>query len=117
LDSGTLHYFDFISHHRLALNIFLFPISTAKLIGEFYSITIGEAQQISVSASSILLYLLCCANATGAAIRTPPIGDKIIPSAMVSGPPLSVKTSFDPPSMDTTFERIKVKHKKMNSYV
>jgi hypothetical protein len=36
-DCGTGHYFDFFIHRRLALNTFLFPVTTAKLIGEFYN--------------------------------------------------------------------------------
>jgi hypothetical protein len=34
-DCGAGHYFDFLLRHRLALNIFPFPVTTAKLIGEF----------------------------------------------------------------------------------
>jgi hypothetical protein len=35
-DCGAGHYFDFLLRRRLALNIFPFPVTTAKLIGEFY---------------------------------------------------------------------------------
>jgi hypothetical protein len=31
------HYLDFLICHHLALNIFLFPFTTAKLIAEFYN--------------------------------------------------------------------------------
>jgi hypothetical protein len=36
-DCGTGHYFDFLLHRRLTLNIFPFPVTTAKLIGKFYN--------------------------------------------------------------------------------
>jgi hypothetical protein len=31
------HYFEFLIHRRLVLNIFPFPLSTAKLLGDFYN--------------------------------------------------------------------------------
>jgi hypothetical protein len=54
------------------LNKILFPVSTAKK--QAISITIGEAQQIDVHASPILLFPLCCTNTIGPAIRTAPVG-------------------------------------------
>jgi hypothetical protein len=36
-DSGAGHYFYFLIRQRLALNIFLFPVTTAKLIGELFN--------------------------------------------------------------------------------
>ncbi len=35
--TGAGHYFDFLLRRHLALNIFPFPVTTAKLIGEFYN--------------------------------------------------------------------------------
>jgi hypothetical protein len=54
------------------LNKILFPVSTAKK--QAISITIGEAQQIDVRASPILLFPLCCTNTIGPVIRTAPVG-------------------------------------------
>jgi hypothetical protein len=36
-DCGAWHYFDFLLRRCLAFNIFPFPVTTAKLIGEFYN--------------------------------------------------------------------------------
>jgi hypothetical protein len=36
-DCGAGHYFDFLLRRRLVLNIFPFPDTTVKLIGEFYN--------------------------------------------------------------------------------
>jgi hypothetical protein len=36
-DCGAGHYFDFLLCRRLTLNILPFPVTTAKLIGEFYN--------------------------------------------------------------------------------
>ncbi len=36
-DCGAGHYFELLLHRRLALNIFPFPVTIAKLIGEFYN--------------------------------------------------------------------------------
>jgi hypothetical protein len=33
-DCGAGHYFDFLLRRRLALDVFPFPVTTAKLIGE-----------------------------------------------------------------------------------
>ncbi len=36
-DCGAGHYFDLLIRRRLAMNVFPFPVSKAKLIGEFYN--------------------------------------------------------------------------------
>jgi hypothetical protein len=36
-DCGAGHYFEFLLRRCLVLNIFPFPVSTAKLIGDFYN--------------------------------------------------------------------------------
>jgi hypothetical protein len=36
-DCGAGHYLEFLIHHCLVLNIFPFPVSTAKFVGEFYN--------------------------------------------------------------------------------
>jgi hypothetical protein len=36
-DCGAGHYFEFLICRRLVLNIFPFPVSTAKLLGDFYN--------------------------------------------------------------------------------
>jgi hypothetical protein len=36
-DCGAGHYFDFLLRRRLAFNIFPFPVTSVKLIGEFYN--------------------------------------------------------------------------------
>jgi hypothetical protein len=36
-DCGAADYFDILLRRLLALNIFPFPVTTAKLIGEFYN--------------------------------------------------------------------------------
>jgi hypothetical protein len=52
------------------------PVSTAKLIGKFYSsVTIGKARRTGVRAVPILLYPLHCANTIGAAVHTLLIGE------------------------------------------
>jgi hypothetical protein len=44
-DCGAGHYFDCFLRRRLALNIFPFPVTTAKLIGEFYNNRRSTANQ------------------------------------------------------------------------
>jgi hypothetical protein len=36
-DCGAGHYFDLLIRRRLVLNVFPFPVSKAKLLGEFYT--------------------------------------------------------------------------------
>ncbi len=71
-DCNTGHYLEVLIHHRLVFNIFPFPVSKIKLIGN----TIGEALRIVVRAAPILSFPLCCANTIGPAICTQPIQSK-----------------------------------------
>ncbi len=75
-DSGAGHYFYFLLCHRLALNIFPLPVTTAKLeLEQVSSITIGEVRRMDVRALPILSCSLCCTNTIGAAIQSPLIGE------------------------------------------
>jgi hypothetical protein len=58
----------FLFRHRLIMNIFPFPVSTAKLVGVFYN------NKMVVCTLTILTFSLCSANTIGLAIRAPPIG-------------------------------------------
>ncbi len=72
-DRGAGDCFHILLRRRLALNIFPFPVTTAKLIGEFYNNR--RARRMDVCASPILSCSLYCANTIGAAIRVPLIGE------------------------------------------
>jgi hypothetical protein len=72
-DCGAGHYFEFLIRRHLVLNIFLFLVSTAKLLGDFCNN--GEALRIANCALPILSFFFCCANTIGASIRIPPIGE------------------------------------------
>jgi hypothetical protein len=37
LNCAAGHYFEFLIHHHLEVNVFLFLVSMAKLIGNFYN--------------------------------------------------------------------------------
>jgi hypothetical protein len=63
-DCGAEHYFYFLLHRHLALNIFPFSVTTPKLI--------GEAHRMDVCASPIISCSLCCANTIGAMSLAPP---------------------------------------------
>jgi hypothetical protein len=54
------------------LNIIKFPVSTAKLAGDFYNNRQSAANRCLHFA--ILSFPLCCANIIGVAIPTPPLG-------------------------------------------
>jgi hypothetical protein len=72
-DFGAGHYFEFLIHHRLVLNILTFPVSTSKLLGDFYNNRQSAANNFPRFAYSLIF--LCCANTIGPAIHTPPIGE------------------------------------------
>jgi hypothetical protein len=72
-DCGAGHYFDCFLRRRHALNIFPFPVTTAKLICEFYNNRRSAVNQCPRFAYS--LCSLCCTNTIGAAIRSPLIGE------------------------------------------
>jgi hypothetical protein len=44
-DCGAGHYFDLLIRRHLVLNVFPFPVSKAKLIGEFYNNRRSAANQ------------------------------------------------------------------------
>ncbi len=44
-DCGAGHYFDLLIRRHLVLNVFPFPVSKAKLIGEFYNNTRSAANR------------------------------------------------------------------------
>jgi hypothetical protein len=73
-DCGAGHYFEFLFRRRFVLNIFPFPVITAKLLGDFYN-NRRSALRIVIRASPILSFSFCCTNTIGAAIRTPLIGE------------------------------------------
>jgi hypothetical protein len=52
------HYFDCFLRRRLALNIFPFPVTIAKLIGEFYNNRRSAANQCLRFASSFVFLML-----------------------------------------------------------
>jgi hypothetical protein len=72
-DCGAWPYFEFLIRRRLVLNTFPFPVSTAKLLGEFYNNRRTAANNYLRFAYSFVS--VCCANTIGAAIRTPLIGE------------------------------------------
>jgi hypothetical protein len=57
-DSGAGHYFDFLLRRRLALNIFLFPVTIAKLIGKFYNNRRSAAHGCPHFAYSFVFHML-----------------------------------------------------------
>jgi hypothetical protein len=71
-DCGAGHCFDFLLCRRLALNIFPFLVTTAKLLGEFYNNRRSAENRCPRFAYSFVS--LCCANTIGPAIRTAPVG-------------------------------------------
>jgi hypothetical protein len=72
-DCGAGHYFEFLFCRCLVLNTFLFPVSTAKLIGDFYKNRQSALNSYPRFAYSFVF--LICANTIGAAIPTPLIGE------------------------------------------
>jgi hypothetical protein len=71
-DCGAGHYFDLLLRPRLALNIFPFPVTTAKLIGELYNNRRSASHGCPRFAYSFVFLML--ANTIGAEIRAPLIG-------------------------------------------
>jgi hypothetical protein len=69
-DCGAGHYFEFIIHRRLVLNIFGFPVSTANLLGDFYN----KRQSAANSFLRFSYSFVFLSSTIGPAIRTPPIG-------------------------------------------
>ncbi len=65
-DCGAGHYFDFLLRRRLALNIFSCPVTTAKLIGEFYNNRRSTAHGCPRFAYSFVFLMLrqyyCCCD-------------------------------------------------------
>jgi hypothetical protein len=55
---GAGHYFDFLICHRLILNINLFPVTTAKLLGELYNNRRSAVQRHPRFAYSFMSLLL-----------------------------------------------------------
>ncbi len=58
-DYGAGHYFEFLLRCRLLLNIFMFPVSTAKLIGDFYNNRRSTANSCLRFAYSFVSLMLC----------------------------------------------------------
>ncbi len=57
-DCGAGHCFDFLLRHRLALNIFPFPVTTVKLLGEFYNNRRSAANRCPRFAYSFVSFML-----------------------------------------------------------
>ncbi len=69
---GARHYFGFLIHHHLVLNLFLFLLSNEKLLDEFcYN---RRSAAIRFCAPPILWCSLYCANTIGAASFTMRMG-------------------------------------------
>jgi hypothetical protein len=57
-DCGAGHYFGVFFHLRLVLNIFPFPVSTAKLLGDFYNKWRSAANVCPRFAYSFVFFML-----------------------------------------------------------
>jgi hypothetical protein len=57
-DCGAGHYFEFLFRCRLVLNIFPFPVSTAKLLGDFYNNRRSAAKSYPRFAYSFVFLML-----------------------------------------------------------
>ncbi len=57
-DCGAGHYFDFLLRRCTVLNIFPFPVTTAKLIGKFYNNRRSAARGCSHFACSFVFLML-----------------------------------------------------------
>jgi hypothetical protein len=75
LDCGAGHYFEFFIRSHLALNIFPFPVNTAKLLGDFYNNRRSALNCFPRFAYSFVFLILSQYCTTGPAIRTPPRGE------------------------------------------
>jgi hypothetical protein len=72
-DCSAGHYFVFLIHRCLLLNIFPFPVRKAKPIGKFYNNRRSAA--IDDRTLSILSCASCCANTIGDVLFTPQIDE------------------------------------------
>jgi hypothetical protein len=63
-DCGAGHHFEFLIRSHLVLNTFPFPVSTAKLLGDFFNNRRSAANSYPRFAYSFLFFFspLCCTN-------------------------------------------------------
>jgi hypothetical protein len=99
-DCGAGHYIDFLLRHRLALNIFPFPVTTAKLIGKFYNNRQTAAHGCPRFAYSFVFLMLCqyywrcdlfSANRRGAANKKKIRENFLLALRICSASPISAK--------------------------